>query len=372
MGKRQENIQVKTYRTLIIIFASLFLIVLAYEYLRDIVFFGFTNWGSHAVIMFLLSLAGTTSGLLLLQRSKRFGQQPASCERELETTEATPRKREAPYQSLVESAEDSIYAVNKEGRYLFVNKRHRERMGLSTEGYVGKEYSAFHAPEESNYFKQEVDTVFKTGESFQCEHRSSRDNKYFLRTYSPVKSNDGTTEAVTVVSKDITRLKELEESLRSLSLTDELTGLYNRRGFLTLADQQLKLANRAQQQLYILFADVDGLKAINDRYGHQEGDAVLLKTASVLRKTFRESDVIARIGGDEFVVIILPDEKLDPDLFCVRLQKKLELFQTGQQDVYTLSLSTGIVYYDPANPVSLTELLLEADKMMYENKRRRY
>ena len=80
-----------------------------------------------------------------------------------------------------------------------------------------------------------------------------------------------------------------------------------------------------QQQLYILFADVDGLKAINDQYGHLEGDAALLMTATILRKTFRESDVIARIGGDEFVVIILQDEKMDADSFRYACRKTLTL-----------------------------------------------
>ena len=305
-----------------------------------------------------------------MRRSEQGSQESTPREGKRNEAKEASQKREELYRSLVESAEDSIYAIDKAGRYIFINKRHRERMGLSAEGYVGKEYSAYHAPEESSCFKQQVDMVFTTGESFQYEHKSRRDSKYFLRTYSPVKNSEGKITAVTIVSKDITRLKELEESLRSLSLTDELTGLYNRRGFFTLADQQLKLANRAQQQLYILFADVDGLKGINDRYGHQEGDAALLMTATILRKTFRESDVIARIGGDEFVVIILQDEKMDADSFRVRLQKNLNSCQAGQRTTYTLSFSTGIVYYDPANPVSLAELVLDADKMMYENKRR--
>ena len=306
-----------------------------------------------------------------MRRSEQGSQESALREGRRKEAKEAPQKREELYRSLVESAEDSIYAVDKAGRYIFINKQHRERMGLSAEGYVGKEYSAYHTLEESSSFKQQVDMVFTTGESCQYEHRSRRDSKYFLRTFSPVKNSEGKITAVTIVSKDITRLKELEESLRSLSLTDELTGLYNRRGFFTLADQQLKLANRAQQQLYILFADVDGLKAINDQYGHLEGDAALLMTATILRKTFRESDVIARIGGDEFVVIILQDEKMDADSFRVRLQKNLNSCQAGQRTTYTLSFSTGIVYYDPANPVSLAELVLDADKMMYENKRRR-
>jgi two-component system, cell cycle response regulator len=99
------------------------------------------------------------------------------------------------------------------------------------------------------------------------------------------------------------RLVNLQEKLLKLSVTDELTGLYNRRGFFTLAEQLVKLSNRQKNVLYLLFADLDNLKEINDIYGHEAGDQVLIETAKIFRDSFRDSDIIARIGGDEFIVV---------------------------------------------------------------------
>jgi PAS domain S-box-containing protein len=204
---------------------------------------------------------------------------------------------EEKYRSLVESTDDSIYLVNRNCQYLFMNKKHLERLGLSDDDYIGQEYGNFHSTEETGDFMEKIDAVFRTGESSHHEHGSQRDGRFFLRTLSPLMGADGTTQGVTIVSKDITERNEMEEELRMLSLTDELTGLYNRRGFLTLCEQQLKMANRAKQGVYMLYADVDGLKKINDSLGHKEGDYALINTARVLTDTFRESDIIARLGG---------------------------------------------------------------------------
>src|SRR3989338_8947318 len=104
--------------------------------------------------------------------------------------------------------------------------------------------------------------------------------------------------------EDITDRKHTEEMLRELSITDELTNLYNRRGFLTLAADRLKLTRRSKTGLWMFFADVDGLKHINDTFGHQEGDRALTDVAQILKKIFRESDIIARLSGDEFIILI--------------------------------------------------------------------
>ncbi|MCM8776092.1 MAG: diguanylate cyclase, partial [Candidatus Omnitrophica bacterium] len=101
---------------------------------------------------------------------------------------------------------------------------------------------------------------------------------------------------------------QLQESLRSLTIVDELTGLYNRRGFLIHAEQQVKLANRTRRGFFLLFADLDDFKKINDNFGHPEGDNALRETAKILKTTFRGSDIKARMGGDEFAVIVIEAE----------------------------------------------------------------
>lgn len=158
--------------------------------------------------------------------------------------------------------------------------------------------------------------------------------------------------------------------LRAMSLTDELTGIYNRRGFLALAQQQLKMADRMKMKLLLLFADVDDMKGINDSLGHHVGDRALIDTANILKETFRESDIIARIGGDEFAIIALEESKVNDTLFD-RLQLKLDELNAAGDRPYKLSLSAGIVHYDPDNPCGTDELLDKADRMMYERKRLR-
>jgi diguanylate cyclase (GGDEF)-like protein len=163
----------------------------------------------------------------------------------------------------------------------------------------------------------------------------------------------------------------LQEKLMKMSVTDELTSLYNRRGFFTLADQQFKLSDRYKYKVYLLYADLDNLKGINDTFGHQEGDQALIDSADILRQTFRESDVIARIGGDEFVVVPIGSTGEGAEIAISRLYENLERKNTQKQRNYPLSLSIGMAYYDPATPYSIDDLLRKADEMMYEEKQKK-
>ncbi len=163
----------------------------------------------------------------------------------------------------------------------------------------------------------------------------------------------------------------LEEQLRNLSLVDELTGLHNRRGFLTLAAQQLKVADRTKRALLLLFADLDQMKWINDTFGHPEGDRALQETAAALKKTFRSSDIVARYGGDEFAVLAIEYAPVSDQVVRIRLQTNLDSLNADQGRRYPLSLSLGTTRYDPNQPLSLEELIAQADRSMYEEKRSR-
>lgn len=161
----------------------------------------------------------------------------------------------------------------------------------------------------------------------------------------------------------------LQAALRSLSMLDELTGLYNRRGFLNLAAQHLKLAQRTLRGLSLVYVDLDGLKQINDTFGHQEGDKALMATADILRGTFRSSDVLARIGGDEFAVLAIEARKDSNEVLGPRLQDKVAEHNAQRSLSYQLSVSEGMVYLDPQQAVSLEELMAQADQALYEQKR---
>jgi len=171
------------------------------------------------------------------------------------------------------------------------------------------------------------------------------------------------------VFENITDRKKAEEELRSMSISDELTGLYNRRGFFTVAEKLEAMAKRQNKGLFILYADLDGLKEINDTWGHQEGDLALVDAANILRATYRESDVIASIGGDEFVVVPVGTVGEETDIAATRLQKRIDVHNANREKGYKLSLSWGLSYYDPENPSSIGELLSHADKLMYERKK---
>ena len=162
----------------------------------------------------------------------------------------------------------------------------------------------------------------------------------------------------------------LERELRSLALTDDLTCLYNRRAFLALAEQQLRVARRSTQGLLVFFADVDNLKVINDTYGHQEGDLALVHTADALEQTFRNSDVIARLGGDEFAVLALEASCEDREVILGRLEKNIKA-SNAEESRYELSISVGMSRFDPKNAVSLEKLIASADEAMYEEKKKR-
>ncbi|MEO5894410.1 MAG: sensor domain-containing diguanylate cyclase [Vicinamibacterales bacterium] len=171
---------------------------------------------------------------------------------------------------------------------------------------------------------------------------------------------------------DMTARKQLEDTLQALALVDELTGMYNRRGFMTLAERQLKIARRRKQAVILLAADVDNLKTINDTHGHAVGDQALVGAATVLRHTYREADIIARLGGDEFTVFPLDAVVNSAPLLLERLHKNLAEWNARQQAPFVLSMSTGTAILDEEGlSKELHTLLAEADSQLYLQKRER-
>jgi diguanylate cyclase (GGDEF)-like protein len=162
----------------------------------------------------------------------------------------------------------------------------------------------------------------------------------------------------------------LQAELGNLALTDELTGLCNRRGFMAIAERQLKIGHRTGRGIVLFFMDIDGMKQINDSFGHGEGDRALKRMAKALKMTFRDSDVIARLGGDEFAVLAIEASGNSETAIRARLAEDLKSVSAGETR-YAINLSLGAVRINICSSASIGEWMVRADQAMYEQKRRR-
>lgn len=171
------------------------------------------------------------------------------------------------------------------------------------------------------------------------------------------------------VSRD--SYKATSDIFEAAAMEDSLTGLYNQRGFITLVEEQLNIAKRQKKDSFFIFSDVDHLKRINDTFGHAKGDKALVDIASILKKSFRKSDIIARIGGDEFAVAMVDCGKEHLALAKRRLKENVEERNRNTKEAFPVELSIGFASCKPNDTVRLQELLSQSDRMMYEEKRKK-
>ncbi|MFC1654606.1 diguanylate cyclase [Myxococcota bacterium] len=252
-----------------------------------------------------------------------------------------------------------------------INDSFESLFGVRREEVLGKEITSVLPGTEDNFgaLLNLHGRVAWTGEEAQADLYFEPLNKWVsVSAYSPKESHFVT------VFEDVTRRKRQERELHSQALQallDELTGLHNRRGFTALAEHQLKLVERSRTSLLLVYADLDDLKAINDTHGHAAGDRALVDFAAVFRQTFRDSDILARIGGDEFVALALESPGSKDGVLTARLQANLDAHNAEANRPYRLSASVGVIRYDPKVPRNIDELLEEADRSMYVNKRSR-
>lgn len=169
----------------------------------------------------------------------------------------------------------------------------------------------------------------------------------------------------------VSDLEKANDRLRNLSLTDALTGLHNRRGFMILATGLLKFARRAAYSVCLLYIDLDSLKYINDTFGHAAGDSAITQFSHILTDTFRDSDVIGRLGGDEFVALIADATESDLASIQSRLQNNVDAYNLRSDPRQAFSFSLGVIQVEPESTITMEELLSEADAAMYQHKIRR-
>jgi diguanylate cyclase (GGDEF)-like protein/PAS domain S-box-containing protein len=295
---------------------------------------------------------------------------------EHERDEAALRDSEARKTAIVESAPDAIILTDARANILEFNATAERMFGYPREQAMGSNLIELVAPSDLRpALYLGLDRYVHTGESPVVgrlqESRGRRVDGAELPVeyvFTPVRQSHGGL-LFSVVVRDISERLEHEQALRALALVDDLTGLYNRRGMLTLGQQQLREADRGLRRLALIYTDLDHLKQINDQHGHAEGDAAIQQTARLLRETFRKSDIAARIGGDEFAVLALESSPAGLARLELRLRERAEAFNRQSGRPWVLSLSIGRARYDPSHPCSIEELLARADESMYEQKR---
>ena len=270
--------------------------------------------------------------------------------------------------------------VDDEGTVQYVSPN-VTTLGYSAEEFVSgqRTYGSIVHPDDYAWLVEDGNSRARGGlDSWTQEYRlvdSSGDTRWIRDFTHAVRDDGGAVVCYEGYVIDITpqknaeaALRRREEQLRMLSLTDDLTGLYNRRGLLALGEHMMRTARRHKTGIGVLFLDLDGLKEINDRYGHRRGDDALRDTGALLQKSIRESDVLARAGGDEFVVVAEDDGTTAADLEQ-RIHRRLATANVGGERPFPLRASTGVVYWKHTEKATLHELIERADARMYEDKR---
>jgi diguanylate cyclase (GGDEF)-like protein/PAS domain S-box-containing protein len=273
---------------------------------------------------------------------------------------------------IVQTMAEGLVLTDSEGKFSFVNPAAAGMLGYTPGEMADREVASF-VPKDQQSILRRADERRAKGiaDRYELEFLHKDGSRKMLLVSGGPRFTGVQYGGTMAVLTDITERKRMEQEIRALSLTDPLTGLYNRRGFMHLGEQQLKVAARLNKRVFLLYSDVDDLKAINDTFGHKEGDRVLADLANVLKKSFRDSDIVARMGGDEFVVLAMEATKVNAEVFTRRLQEKLDHYNSrpDTQGRYTLTLSTGLSVYDPELPLSIDDLVHRADGLMYEQKR---
>jgi len=293
-------------------------------------------------------------------------------------------KRDDRYKALVERLPVGVYRTTPDGLIVEANAVLARMLGYrNARALFSCNVKDFYVRSEDRARHLRVFSAKQT--AFQeYELRRSDGRKFWVRDYSrSVKGPDGGILHFDGILIDVTERKTAErrlelalrklqltnEKLESLSLSDPLTGLNNRRGFFSIGLQQMKIAKRLKKHNYLVFLDIDYLKEVNDSHGHAVGDMLLQGVAAILKGTLRESDVIGRIGGDEFAVLAMRSKGMGERSLLARIEEGVRAFRVRKYPRLRLSVSMGLVRVDPQKYKQLDDFLAHADFLMYQQKR---
>src|SRR5438105_6530577 len=276
------------------------------------------------------------------------------------------------FATLFENAPEAIAILDEDDHIIRLNGQFTKMFGYTEDESVGRNINDLIVPRDLVGEGEHLTARVTAGENVRVEAMRRHKNGHTLwvaisATPFGVADQPG---RVYAMYHDISAQKRAEDDLKALLLVDELTGLPNRRAFIALSEQALKLAMRMERDVLMIFIDVDHLKYINDTYGHLAGDRALIDTARVLRESCREADIIARLGGDEFVALLTVDSDQTGELVCDRIKSRVAAHNQEINRGHELSLSVGATR-SKAEGTMLADLLAQADTALYEQKRGR-
>lgn len=288
------------------------------------------------------------------------------------TAEEAVRKSADRYRSYIELTEQVGWVTNSDGEVEEDIPAWRKYTGQTYDGIKGQGWAKAIHPEDLAHTLEAWKKAVATKSPYEVEYRLRRHDgiyRHFIARGAPELNEDDEIREWVGTCIDITERKRMEADLFAMSITDQLTGLYNRRGFITLAEQQLKLAKRSKKGLFLFFCDLDDLKSINDTLGHEEGDKAIMEMADIFKESFRDSDIIARIGGDEFALLAIGTDGINPEYLTARLMKNINAHNARKNRRCKLSVSIGLSSFSPDHPCSIDELMSRADMLMYNQKK---
>ncbi|MBC8412685.1 MAG: GGDEF domain-containing protein [Nitrospira sp.] len=276
------------------------------------------------------------------------------------------------YKDIIRATNILIWRTDKEGRFTFLNKAWEDNCGYSLKEMLGKPFSEFQLPEASEYYVN----VFRNcliGESVSGQEITILSKQgaeiFLILNMIPLYDAEGLISGTQGAAVDISERKNADELLQYICAKDELTGLYNLHTFMSMTEQQIKTAHREEKEMLIIYAGIDNMHGINEECGMDAGDQVLIDMANIFRRTFREADVLARSGGDEFVMSTVVSSKNTAEMIMTRLHDNIEQYNNEKIGPCAADISFGRSFYSSSKPVSIDELLSKADASMHQQKK---